>query len=310
MPTLLLTHPACLRHDTGQGHPERADRLRAIDDALGSDAFARLKREQAPRADLAVIERLHPASYVEAIRAAMPKRDYVHLDPDTVISPGSWEAALRAAGAAVHAVDQVMAGAAQNAFCAVRPPGHHAEPARAMGFCLFNTVAIAALHARAVHGAERVAVVDFDVHHGNGTQAAFWSDETLFYGSTHQMPLFPGTGAASETGLGNIVNAPLAPGDGGEQFRAAFLSRILPELDAFAPDLLLVSAGFDAHKADPLAQLQLVEADFAWVTEQLLEAAAKHCGGKLVSTLEGGYDLDALGRSTAIHVQTLMQAAS
>jgi len=310
MPTLLLTHPACLLHDTGQGHPERADRLRAIDDALGSEAFARLKREEAPRADLAVIERLHPAPYVEAIRAAMPKRDYVHLDPDTVISPGSWEAALRAAGAAVHAVDQVMAGVAQNAFCAVRPPGHHAEPARAMGFCLFNNVAIAALHARVAHGAERVAVVDFDVHHGNGTQAAFQSDKNLFYGSTHQMPLFPGTGAASETGLGNIVNAPLAPGDGGEQFRAAFVGRILPELDAFAPDMLLVSAGFDAHKADPLGQLQLVEADFAWVTEQLLEAATKHCGGKLVSTLEGGYDLDALDRSTAIHVQTLMQAAS
>jgi acetoin utilization deacetylase AcuC-like enzyme len=310
MPTLLLTHPDCLLHDTGQGHPERADRLRAIDDALGSDAFARLKREEAPRADLAVIERLHPAPYVEAIRAAMPKRDYVYLDPDTVISPGSWEAALRAAGAAVHAVDQVMAGAAQNAFCAVRPPGHHAEPARAMGFCLFNNVAIAALHARVAHGAERVAVVDFDVHHGNGTQAAFQSDKNLFYGSTHQMPLFPGTGAASETGLGNIVNAPLAPGDGGEQFRAAFVGRILPELDAFAPDMLLVSAGFDAHKADPLGQLQLVEADFAWVTEQLLEAATKHCGGKLVSTLEGGYDLDALDRSTAIHVQTLMQAAS
>jgi acetoin utilization deacetylase AcuC-like enzyme len=310
MPTLLLTHPACRLHDTGFGHPERADRLRAIDDALGSDAFVRLQRVEAPRADLAAIERLHPASYVEAIRAATPKRDYMHLNPDTVISPGSWEAALRAAGAAVHAVDQVMVGAAQNAFCVVRPPGHHAEPARAMGFCLFNTVAIAALHARAAHGAERVAVVDFDVHHGNGTQAAFWSDTNLFYGSTHQMPLFPGTGAASETGLGNIVNAPLAPGDGGEQFRAAFLGSILPALDAFAPDMLLVSAGFDAHKADPLGQLQLVEADFAWVTEQLLEAAAKHCGGKLVSTLEGGYDLDALGRSTAIHAQTLMQAAS
>ena len=203
-----------------------------------------------------------------------------------------------------------MAGKADNAFCAVRPPGHHAEPSRAMGFCLFNSVAVAALHARAKHGAKRVAVVDFDVHHGNGTQAAFWTDKDLFYGSTHQMPLFPGTGALDETGVGNICNAPLAPGDDGEDFRAAWESRILPALDAFAPDFLLVSAGFDAHLKDPLAQLRLIEPDFAWVTEKLLEAAAKHTGGKLVSTLEGGYDLDALASSTAVHVETLMGAAS
>jgi len=204
----------------------------------------------------------------------------------------------------------VMAGELKNAFCAVRPPGHHALASRAMGFCLFNNVAIAALHARAKHGAKRVAVVDFDVHHGNGTQAAFWSDKDLFYGSTHQMPLFPGTGALDETGVGNIFNAPLKPGDGGETFRAAWQARILPALDAFAPALLLVSAGFDAHIKDPLAQLRLVEADFAWVTEKLLEASAKHCGGKLVSTLEGGYDLDALADSTSVHVETLMGAAS
>jgi acetoin utilization deacetylase AcuC-like enzyme len=310
MTTLLLTHPACLLHDTGFGHPERADRLRAIDDALAGAAFKHLKREEAPLADLAVIERLHPHAYVEMIRAAIPKRDHNWLDPDTVVSPGSWEAALRATGAAIRAVDQVMAGAADNAFCAVRPPGHHAEPSRAMGFCLFNTVAVAALHARAAHGAKRVAVVDFDVHHGNGTQDAFWSDKDLFYGSTHQMPLFPGTGALSETGVGNIFNAPLKPGDDGEDFRAAWQTRILPALDDFAPDFLLVSAGFDAHIKDPLAQLRLVEADFAWVTEKLLEAAAKHTGGKLVSTLEGGYDLDALASSTAVHVETLMGAAS
>lgn len=310
MTTLLLTHPACLLHDTGFGHPERADRLRAIDDALAGAAFKRLKREEAPLADLAVIERLHPHAYVEMIRAAIPKRDHNWLDPDTVVSPGSWEAALRATGAAIRAVDQVMAGAADNAFCAVRPPGHHAEPSRAMGFCLFNTVAVAALHARAAHGAKRVAVVDFDVHHGNGTQDAFWSDKDLFYGSTHQMPLFPGTGALSETGVGNIFNAPLKPGDDREDFRAAWQTRILPALDDFAPDFLLVSAGFDAHIKDPLAQLRLVEADFAWVTEKLLEAAAKHTGGKLVSTLEGGYDLDALASSTAVHVETLMGAAS
>jgi acetoin utilization deacetylase AcuC-like enzyme len=310
MTTLLLTHPDCLLHDTGFGHPERADRLRAIDDALSADIFKALKREKAPLADLAVIELLHPKAYVERIRAAIPKRDHNWLDPDTVVSPGSWEAALRAAGAAIYAVDQVVAGNAENAFCAARPPGHHAEPARAMGFCLFNAVAIAALHARAAHGAERVAVIDFDVHHGNGTQAAFWSDKSLFYGSTHQMPLFPGTGAADETGVGNIVNVPLKPGDGGEEFREAYLTRILPALDGFGPDFLIVSAGFDAHLKDPLAQLRLLEPDFAWITEKLLEAAAKHTQGKLVSSLEGGYDLEALADSTAVHVKTLTGAAS
>jgi acetoin utilization deacetylase AcuC-like enzyme len=308
MTTLLLTHPACLEHDTGFGHPERADRLRAIDDGLSGDTFKALTREEAPRADLNQIERLHPKAYVELVHAAIPTQHLNWLDPDTVVSPGSWEAALRAAGAIVRAVDQVAAGQADNAFCAVRPPGHHAEPSHAMGFCLFNNVAIGALHARAAHGAKRVAVVDFDVHHGNGTQAAFWTDKDLFYGSTHQMPLFPGTGALDETGVGNIFNAPLAPGDGSEEFRAAYEERILPALDTFAPDFLLVSAGFDAHLKDPLAQLRLLEPDFAWVTEKLLEAAAKHTGGKLVSTLEGGYDLDALAASTAVHVQALMSA--
>jgi len=310
MTTLLLTHPACLLHDTGYGHPERADRLRAIDDALAASAFKSLKREEAPRADLAAIERLHPKAYVEMVRASIPQRDHKMLDSDTIVSSGSWEAALRATGASIYAVDRVMAGDADNAFCAVRPPGHHAEPSRAMGFCLFNGVAIAALHARVAHGAERVAVVDFDVHHGNGTQAAFWSERDLFYGSTHQMPLFPGTGALDETGVGNIFNAPLKPGDDGDEFRVAYETRILPALDAFAPDFLLISAGFDAHLKDPLAQLRLIETDFAWVTEKLLEAAEKHCKGKLVSTLEGGYDLDALASSAAIHVETLMSAAS
>jgi acetoin utilization deacetylase AcuC-like enzyme len=308
MTTLLLTHPACLEHDTGVGHPERADRLRAIDAALAVPAFKGLKREEAPRAELSQIERLHPKAYVEMIQAEIPKQHHNWLDPDTVVSPGSWEAVLRATGAVIHAVDRVAGGEADNAFCAIRPPGHHAEPSRAMGFCLFNSVAVAALHARAAHGAERVAVVDFDVHHGNGTQDAFWTDEDLFYGSTHQMPLFPGTGALDEIGAGNIFNAPLRPGDDGEQFRAAFTDRILPALDAFAPDFLLVSAGFDAHLRDPLAQIRLLEPDFAWVTEKLLEAAAKHSGGKLVSTLEGGYDLEALADSSAVHVKTLMGA--
>ena len=310
MTTLLLTHPACLAHDTGYGHPERADRLRAVDDALSREAFQGLKREQAPRAELSQIERLHPKAYVEMVKAEIPEHDHSWLDPDTVVSVGSWEAALRATGAVIHAVDQVATGEVDNAFCAIRPPGHHAEPSRAMGFCLFNSVAVAALHARAAHGAKRVAVIDFDVHHGNGTQAAFWTDKDLFYGSTHQMPLFPGTGALDETGVGNICNAPLKPGDDGEDFRLAYESRVLPALDAFAPDFILVSAGFDAHLKDPLAQLRVLEPDFAWITEKLLEAAAKHTGGKLVSTLEGGYDLEALANSTAVHVKTLMGAAS
>jgi acetoin utilization deacetylase AcuC-like enzyme len=310
MTTLLLTHPACLEHDTGYGHPEQADRLRAIESALEAERFHYLVREQAPLADLAVIERLHPKAYVEMVQAAIPLRDHNWLDPDTVVSPGSWQAALRATGAAIRAVDEVMAGKVDNAFCAVRPPGHHAELARAMGFCLFNTVAIAALHARAAHGAERVAVVDFDVHHGNGTQDAFWSDKDLFYGSTHQMPLFPGTGALSETGSGNIFNAPLNPLDGSARFREAFLSRILPALHDFAPDVLLISAGFDAHRDDPLAQIELTEEDFAWVTEKLMEMADKHSHGRVVSTLEGGYNLQALARSTAAHVEVLMQASS
>ena len=308
MTTLLLTHPACLAHDTGFGHPEQPARLRAIERALAAKDFSGLKREKAPLAELAAVERLHPEAYVAKVKAGIPKKLHNSLDPDTVVSPGSWEAVLRATGAATRAVDQVMAGAADNAFCAVRPPGHHAEPSRAMGFCLFNCIGVAALHARAVHGASRVAVVDFDVHHGNGTQAAFWNDKDLFYGSTHQMPLFPGTGAKDETGVGNIWNAPLAPGDDGEDFRSAFSTRIMPALNAFAPDFVLVSAGFDAHVRDPLAQLRLQEDDFAWVTETLLEAAAKHSGGRLVSVLEGGYDLDALASSTAVHVRTLMGA--
>lgn len=308
MTTLLLTHPACLEHDTGYGHPERADRLRAIERALGAKDFAALKREEAPRADLGAIERVHPKAFIAEVEASIPKELHNRLEPDTVVSPGSWEAVLRSNGAVIRGVDQVVAGDVNNAFCAVRPPGHHAEPSRAMGFCLFNGVAVAALHARAAHGANRVAVVDFDVHHGNGTQASFWNDKDLFFGSTHQMPLFPGTGAKNETGVGNIWNAPLAPGDGSEEFREAYTSRIAPALDAFAPDLVLVSAGFDAHLMDPLAQIRLGEEDFAWVTEQLMETAAKHAGGKLVSVLEGGYDLDALASSTAVHVKTLMGA--
>jgi acetoin utilization deacetylase AcuC-like enzyme len=306
MTTLLYTHDACLAHDPGPHHPESPDRLRAVLAALSTPDFAALARRTAPRADLADIGRVHPRDYAERLLRAVPKQGYAALDADTVLSPGSGEAALHAAGAVIAAVDAVVGGEAANAFCAVRPPGHHAEPGHAMGFCLFNNVAIAALHARAVHGLARVAVIDFDVHHGNGTQAAFESDPTLFYGSTHQMPLDPGTGAASERGRGNIVNVPLAPMSGSREFRAAYSGQILPALDAFQPELVLVSAGFDAHRNDPLAQLMLVEADYAWITAELLSAAARHASSRLVSSLEGGYDLDALAASAAAHVAKLM----
>ncbi len=315
MATLLITHPCFVNHDTGRGHPERADRMRAIDNVLVHDVFIDLVREEAPLRDDVEdqIKLAHPEDYLEKIRAIAkgPINGTRHVDADTVISTGSWEAALRACGAGLHAVDAVMDGRVANAFCQVRPPGHHAESHRAMGFCLFSNAAIAGLYARAKHGAKRIAVVDFDVHHGNGTQEIFWSDKDLFYGSTHEMPLFPGTGAVSETGVdSNICNAPLRAGDSGEAFREAFESRILPALDAFAPDLLLISAGFDAHEADPLANVQLVEGDFMWATERLAAAANKHCDGKIVSLLEGGYNLNALAKSVAVHVKTLMDVGT
>jgi acetoin utilization deacetylase AcuC-like enzyme len=306
MTTRLYTHAACLGHDMGPGHPERPARLQAILAALEAEPFQYLERAEAPRATVEQLCRVHPRSYVEAILHAVPAAGLFALDPDTTLSPGSGEAALRAAGAVCAAVDAVAAGEIANAFCAVRPPGHHAEPATAMGFCLFNNVAAGALQARAVHGLRRVAVVDFDVHHGNGTQAMFEGDPEAFYASTHQMPLYPGTGAASETGLGNICNAPLPPYAGSEEFRAAMESRVLPALDRFRPDFLLISAGFDAHRADPLANLELVEEDFAWATDRLLAIADRHAGGRVVSTLEGGYDLDALAASAAAHVLALM----
>jgi acetoin utilization deacetylase AcuC-like enzyme len=314
MTTLLLTHPAFIEHDTGPGHPERPDRMRAIDKVLAHDVFKDLKREEAPlREDVDEhIERAHPIAFLQKIReiATGPISGRRHIDGDTVISPGTWEAALRAVGAGLAAVDAVMSGRVANAFCQVRPPGHHAEADRAMGFCLFSNIAIAGLYARARHGAERIAVVDFDVHHGNGTQDIFWSDKDLLYASTHEMPLFPGTGALHETGVGNIWNAPLRAGDGGERFRDAFESRILPALHNFGPDLLLISAGFDAHQADPLANLRLVEADYVWATEKLAEQARRHSQGRIVSLLEGGYDLTALARSVAVHVKTLMDVGA
>jgi acetoin utilization deacetylase AcuC-like enzyme len=314
MTTLHLTHPCFVDHDTGFGHPERPDRMRAIDKVLGHDLFQDLVREEAPERDdfEEAVVRAHPQSYLDALKSSRPGpgEGMVRLDADTVMSPGSWAAAMRAVGAGLRAVDQVMdpASGIKNAFCQVRPPGHHAEAVRAMGFCLFNNVAIAAHHARARHGVERVAVVDFDVHHGNGTQDIFWSERDLLYASTHEMPLYPGTGARDEVGVGNIFNAPLREGDGGAAFREAVESLILPALDAFKPDLILISAGFDAHAFDPLAGLRFVEEDFVWITRVLLERAETHCGGRVVSMLEGGYDLTALAKSVAVHVKTLMDA--
>jgi acetoin utilization deacetylase AcuC-like enzyme len=307
MTTLLYTHQASLLHLTPEGHPERVDRIKAVNQILASEHFRELARREAPRGRDEDILLAHAYEHLERVRALSPVEAFEYLDADTVMSSGSLEAALRAVGAATAAVDAVFQGEADNAFCALRPPGHHAESRRAMGFCLFNQAAIGALYARKSHGAERVAVIDFDVHHGNGTQEIFWSDADLFYGSTHQMPLYPGTGTVQETGVGNIFNAPLRAGDGSEQFREAMSSVILPALDAFGPDLVMISAGFDAHHRDPLGSLQLTEEDFAWVTLQLMEAAEIHCGGRVVSVLEGGYDLQGLSASVGIHVQALMR---
>ena len=308
MTTLLYTHAACIEHDPGPGHPETPDRLRAVLAALDGPEFEALERREAPLAEIAQIERLHDAGYVGQVLAAVPAEGRVRLDPDTAVSPSSGEAALRAAGAVCAAVDAVVAGEARNAFCAVRPPGHHAERARAMGFCLFNNIAIAAGQARAAHGLGRVAVVDFDVHHGNGTQHMFEADAELFFASTHQYPHYPGTGAADERGVGNVVNVPLAAGAGSTEFRAAMTGTILPALSEFDPDFVLISAGFDAHAADPLAMLNFSEADYEWATAEVARVAATCCQGRLVSTLEGGYDLGALGRSAAAHVRALMAA--
>ncbi|MBL6077036.1 histone deacetylase family protein [Belnapia sp. T18] len=308
MSVLLLTHRACLRHDPGDYHPECPDRLRAVLAGLEAEEFCDLIRAEAPEATVEQLERAHPRNYVDAILSIRPAEgESVALDADTVMSAGSAEAALRAAGAAVAAVDAVMRGEVRRAFCATRPPGHHAEPARPMGFCFFANAVIAARHAQVAHGAARVAIIDFDVHHGNGSQACVEADGTILYASSHQWPLYPGTGDRRERGVGNIFNVPLRPGADGAEFREAWQA-LLPAIEGFQPDLLVISAGFDAHARDPLAQLRLRETDFAWVTEALCGLAGRRCGGRVVSLLEGGYDLDALAASTAAHVRVLMQA--
>jgi acetoin utilization deacetylase AcuC-like enzyme len=307
MTTRLYMHPVCLEHLTPAGHPERPDRLRAIERVLEDEQFARLDRTEAPEGRLETILAVHPEEFVRRIESAIPEEGLRHIDADTSVSPKSWQAALHAVGGANAAVDDVFSGAADNVFVAMRPPGHHAERDRAMGFCLFNNAAIAARHAQKTHGAERVAIVDFDVHHGNGTQDIFWQDRSVLYCSTHQMPLYPGTGAKGETGAGNIVNAPLLPDSGSDSFREAFSSRVLPAVDAFGPDLIIVSAGFDAHYRDPLAELNLVEGDFDWATGKLMERASRSAGNRLVSLLEGGYDLEGLAFSAAAHVKRLME---
>jgi len=304
---LLFTHPSMLRHEPPPGHAEHPGRLQAVLDALEDMT---LDRREAPYATREALQRVHPAAYVEALEPAFAETSgsRVRLDPDTYISAGSREAIYRAAGACVAAVDAVMAGDDDMAFCAVRPPGHHAEPKTPMGFCIFNNVAIAAMHALDAHGLERVAVIDFDVHHGNGTQTIAEREPRLMFASTHQAPLYPGTGAVSESGIaGNVVNAPLPAGAGSAPWRRAMETRVLPALDAFAPQLILVSAGFDAHKADPLAQMELETEDFAWAARELRALALNHCRGKLVSTLEGGYDLAALAGSAAAYLAALQR---
>jgi acetoin utilization deacetylase AcuC-like enzyme len=309
MTTLLLTHRASLDHLTPPGHPERPDRIRAVDQVLGESRFDKLVREEAPEGTLDLVRLCHDEHYVEELRRIAPDKGLIYLDGDTSMSPGTWETVMRSVGGAVAATDAVMSGAADNAFVAMRPPGHHAETSKPMGFCFFDHAAIAARYAQRKYGIARAAVVDFDVHHGNGTQDIFWADPTMMYCSTHQMPLFPGTGASGERGEHDtIVNAPLAPNDGAAKFRAALENLILPQLTKFAPELIVISAGFDAHRRDPLANINLDAEDFGWVTRKLMDVAYSSAGGRVVSVLEGGYDLQGLKESVAAHVTALMGA--
>jgi acetoin utilization deacetylase AcuC-like enzyme len=304
MTTALIYHEDGLKHLMPDGHPERVARLQALMPALEGKTVTRV---EAPFCDEADLLLCHPQSYIDAIRDAAPVDGFVQLDGDTYMSPGTLDCVMRAVGGTIKGVDMVLAGEARNAFVAMRPPGHHAETATPMGFCLFGSVAIAARHALERHGLSRVAVVDFDVHHGNGTQDLLWSEARTFFVSSHQSPLWPGSGAPDECGAhDNVLNVPLAPGSGGSVFRQEYEGRVFPALNAFQPELILISAGFDAHVDDPLANLALVEEDFAWVTRKLCDIASEHCEGRVVSYLEGGYDLDALAASGAVHLDELI----
>ena len=307
MTTILYEHPVFLEHHVPPGHPERPDRLKALNVALEHENFRALERREAPTANEDAVTLAHPESFLSEVVRMMPEDGVRQIEADTHASPESLKAALTAIGGAMAGVDDVFAGRADNVFVASRPPGHHAERDRVMGFCLFNTVAIAARHARKAHGAERVAIIDFDVHHGNGTQDIFEADRDVLYCSTHQMPLYPGTGARDETGVGNIVNAPLNPRDGSAEFRDAVRSRVMPALHNFRPDLVIISAGFDAHHRDPLAQINLVGDDFDWITGQLMDVAGRYAGNRVVSVLEGGYDLEGLAESAGLHICRLMK---
>ena len=308
MTTLVFGHQSSEEHDMGPGHPERPDRIRAVQQALEADRFNSLEHREAPRATVDQIARVHDRDYVTKLLDAVPDEGREQIDPDTAMCPESGEAALRASGAIVAAIDAIAAGETNSAFCAVRPPGHHAEPSRGMGFCLFNNVAIGVEHARKAHNMERVAVVDFDVHHGNGTQATFWSEPNVLFASSHQYPFYPGTGAEDETGVGNVFNVPLADGAGSVLFRRGMERVVLPALEEFDPDLIVVSAGFDGHARDPLANIRLEERDFEWITGKLVDIAGEFCDGQIVSSLEGGYDLDSLSSSVTAHLSALMRA--
>jgi acetoin utilization deacetylase AcuC-like enzyme len=307
MTTFLFENPIFLEHHTPEGHPERSDRIRAINLALEHERFAPLVREKAPQANEDFVLLAHPESHLRAVMAAIPEEDINQVEADTYASPASLQAALTGIGGAIAAVDAVFSDKADNAFVAARPPGHHAERNKAMGFCFFNNAAIAARHAQKKHGAERVAIVDWDVHHGNGTQDIFYDDRSVLFCSTHQMPLYPGSGAKDETGAGNIVNAPLSMNDGSDHFREAFKSRVLPRVADFKPDIIIISAGFDAHHRDPLAQINLVADDFDWATAKLMELSEKSASNRVVSLLEGGYDLTGLAESAATHIYRLMR---
>ncbi|HET9822740.1 MAG TPA: histone deacetylase family protein [Burkholderiaceae bacterium] len=310
MTTWIYTHDACFGHQPGPHHPEGPQRLQAVLDALRSDEFKALHWAEAPMGTRTQLEHVHDPDYIDAVQSASPETGYRLLDAgDTIMSPGTWEAVMRCVGAACAAVDAVVARQARNAFCATRPCGHHAERDRAMGFCVFNQAAIAAWHARQAHGLRRVAVVDFDVHHGNGTQHSFEDDPELFFGSSHQSPFYPGTGARSERGVaGNVVNIPLPRGSGSETFRRLMREEMLPALERFAPELLILSAGFDAHELDPLGGLAFTDADYAWITRELMAVADRSAASRVVSILEGGYSLEGLASGSAAHVRALMQA--